>query len=144
MNFSGRGDQSPVAKTATERWWFQHAASLNVEDRFMARTGSGGVTWIQEDRIFQNRQDPAHDPVLADNNCHTWASHLTSPAGETLVMTGRNEVRKLTLEELLNRLDSLIAYTMSRRRALISLVVIVVSFEEIMAMCNQSDTAELG
>ena len=140
MSFSDPGDHSPVAQTATEKWWFQHATPLNVEARFMSRTGSGGAKWIQEDRRFQNKNS-VHDPVLADGNCNTWASHLTSPVGKTLVITGRNEDRKFTLEELLNRLDSFIASTMSRRRALISLVVIVVSFEEIMAMCHKSDTS---
>ena len=70
----------------------------------MTRDGRGGIKWVHGDRIFQNRNSTG-DPVLQDDNCHTWASHLTSPAGKTMVITGRNEERKFTLDELLNRLD---------------------------------------
>ena len=108
----------------------------------MTRDGRGGIKWIHEDRIFQNRNSTG-DPVLQHDDCHTWASRLTSPAGKTMVINGRNEERQFTLDELLSRLDSYLETTMSRRRALISLVVIASSFEEVMALYPDADTNQI-
>ena len=68
--------------------------------------------WIHEDRKFENRGS-IDDNILQDTDHFTWPARLSTPAGKTLLIAGRNEERKLTLEELLHRLDSFIETTLS-------------------------------
>ena len=98
--------------------------------------------WIHEDVKFKNRGS-TDDTILQDTDHFTWPAHLSTPAGKTLVITGRNEERKFTLEELLHRLDSFIETTLSRRRALINLVIIAISLEEVTAIFIDSDTNKI-
>ena len=122
MHFADPSDPSPVAQTATENFWFKHSPFLNVETRYMATAEypqTDNSRWLHENLKIDNRGS-LEDMVLQDTDHITWPAHLSTPVGKTLVITGRNEERKFTLEELLHRLDSFMETSLSRRRASIN------------------------
>ena len=64
------------------------------------------------------------DMIFHDDDHTTWPAHLTTQAGKTLVINGRHETRKLTLRELLLKLDSYMETALSRRRDLVNLFIL--------------------
>ena len=72
------------------------------------------------------------DMVLKDDDHATWPARLTSLAGKTLVITGRDATRTFNLRDLLVRLGSFVETALSRRRDLASLIIISISLDEVM------------
>ena len=70
--------------------------------------------------------------VLKDNDHDTWPAHLTNWPGKTLVITGRDATRTFDLRELLVRFDFFMETILSRRRDLASLIIILVSLDEVL------------
>ena len=131
MYMSDPNDTSPMAQYATEEFWSKHATWLNVESTMMKQDKfprTDRSKWIQEDRKFQNTGSP-QDLVLNDVDHETKPSHLTTRQNNTLVITGRDAARTFELREQLVRCDSFMEVTLSRRRDLVSRVILSISLD---------------